>query len=107
MRFEDHFYSDIVLVENLDLVLLSEHQEWMEYCNWVNEYSYTLDEGVIEKITGALKSKVDFIKELAEKLGVNFLELAKVFKNSQVFKFFTRIGWSISKLWKLLNTGFH
>lgn len=99
--------DDFILVENIDLVLLTEHEEWMEYCQWVDRYSYTLDEGMLDKITGALKSKIDFIKDLAGKMNINFLELAKVFKDSKVFKFFTRIGWSITKLWKLLNIGFH
>jgi hypothetical protein len=62
---------------------------------------------MFEKITGALKSKVKFIKELSDKIGANFIDLAKVFKNTKVFKFFTRIGWSFSKLWKLLNIGFN
>ena len=105
MRLEQHLHDE-VLVENIELVLLNEHQEWIDYCNWVDRYSYTLDEGMLKKITGALKSKITFLKDLAEKLGTDFLELAKVFKNSKVFKFFTRIGWSITKLWKLLNMGF-
>ena len=108
MRSDDYVFDlNDVLVENLHLVLLTEHMEWIEFCECIDRYSYTLDEGMLDRLTGAIKSKINFLKDLAGKLGVNFLELAKVFKNSQVFKFFTRIGWNITKLWKLLNTGFH
>ena len=95
MRSDDYIFDlDDVLVENLHLVLLTEHMEWIEFCECIDRYSYTLDEGMLDRLTGAIKSKINFLKDLAGKLGVNFLELAKVFKNSQVFKFFTRKrGW--------------
>jgi len=84
---------------------LIEEKEYNEYCNFVNEYSIDLNESLLSGISGALKKKIDFIKDISMKLGIEFIELLKVFKETKIFKFFVRIGWSIKKLYDLLQKG--
>jgi len=82
-----------------------EEQEYQEYCNFINDYSINMNENILKNISGALKKKLDFIKNMALDLGVDFIEFAMIFKDTKVFKFFARIGWSIKKLYDLLQKG--
>lgn len=64
-----------------------------------------LDE-FIGAITGKLKRYYDFIKQLAETIKVGIKEIAELLKNKGVFTFFTRIGFSLKKMFDLVKTGF-
>jgi len=83
---------------------LSEEYEYTEFCNFVDNYS--LNEGILDTITGKLKEKLDLIKNASDKIGINFVELMKVFKDRRVFSFFSKIGWSFERLYKLVKKGF-
>jgi len=65
-----------------------------------------LSDGFLDKLTSGIKSKIDFIKAVAE-YGNNKLEdVVKLFKDSRVFKFFSQIKFSLDVLWKHIKTGF-
>jgi hypothetical protein len=62
-----------------------------------------LDEFSIPK---AIKDKFEFIKELSVETGFKIKDLFKLFLNKYVFKFFTLIGWSITKLFNIVKSGY-
>jgi len=106
--FLDNSKYDIVL-DQFDLYtndfLLTEDEEYREFCEFVDSHEI-ITEGLLGKITGKLRSKLDFMKDISTKLNLNFGSLVKMFKDSRVFKFFHRIGWSFQKLYDLLKKGF-
>jgi len=86
-------------------------QEYTEFWEYVEKFdflgeAFLLDEGIISRITGHIKKKLTFIKDLAMQTGFKAIELLKMFKDSRVFKFFSLIGWSFEKLFQLLKRGF-
>jgi hypothetical protein len=60
----------------------------------------------LSTITGKLKQYYDFIKELAAKVNVGVNEITNLLKTKGVFTFFTRVGFSIKRLFALVRTGF-
>ena len=101
MTFDD--YLNRCEFEFIDL--LSEEEEYIEFCNFVDN-SNVITEGLLDKLTGKLKSKLDFMRKLSTKLNVDLTSLVGLFRDSRVFKFFHRIGWSFDKLYGLLKKGF-
>lgn len=53
------------------------------------------------------KSKLEFIKELATSLKIGFAEFLTMFKEKVIFTMFNAVGWSISKLYKALKSGYN
>jgi len=66
-----------------------------------------LNEGFLDKAKSFLKSKFDFVQNLAKTLGVEFIELLKLFKDKYIFGFFKKIGWSIKKLIVIVKKGYN
>lgn len=65
-----------------------------------------LNEGIFDKLSGAIKKKIDFIKDLAEQSGRDIKEIANLFKETKVFKFFKFIGFNLGKLFTIVKKGF-
>lgn len=79
-------------------VFETEYQQFVEYVEQdiIREFS----------LPAVLKSKIDFIKDLADKTMMNMVELFKIFKDKKVFKFMSYFGWSINKLFAFVRKGF-
>jgi len=85
-----------------DLILLIEGADYLEY----RDFCYAINNDVLyESLSSTIKDKIDFVKDLASKLKVDAKALLKGFTNSKVYKFFSSIGWSFSKLYDLLKLG--
>lgn len=61
---------------------------------------------IFGKLTGRLKKYYDFIKDLAEQAKIGIKEITELLKNSGVFSFFKKIGFSVKKLFDLVKKGF-
>lgn len=84
-----------------------EETEYFDFLLFVSgKTDARLNEGIFSDISDAIKKKLDFIAELAEKLKIEVSELIKLFKNKEVFKFFQRIGFSLKKLFEIAKKGF-
>lgn len=60
----------------------------------------------IGAITGKLKKYYNFMKELADTIKVGVKEIIELLKNKGVFTFFSRIGFSLKKMFDLVKSGF-
>ena len=82
--------------------------QYTEFVNFVNEYNLTENTNLINEIIipGKLKKIWGFIKELKNKLSVKLKDLLSLFKDKLVFKFFAKIKFSMSYLFKLVKKGF-
>lgn len=49
---------------------------------------------------------INFLKDIASQTGLALWDLIKVFKNTIVIKFFSKIKWSFKRLYELLKTGY-
>ncbi len=65
-----------------------------------------LNENVFDALTGAVKKKVQFIRDFAEQAGRDIKEIVLLFKDTRVFKFFKMISFNIGKLWSMVKKGF-
>ena len=83
---------------------LTEENEYIEFCNFTDNYA--INEGILDTITGKLKEKIGLIKDAADKIGIDFGDLMKIFKDRRIFGFFSKIGWSFVKLYELVKKGF-
>jgi hypothetical protein len=50
---------------------------------------------------------ITFFKNLANQLKVKLSDILEIFKNSEIVRFFSKIGWSFKKLLEILKNGFH
>ena len=82
--------------------------QYTEFVNFVNEYNLTENTNLINEIIipDKLKKIWGFIKELKNKLSVKLKDLLSLFKDKLVFKFFAKIKFSMSYLFKLVKKGF-
>jgi len=78
-------------------------REYKEFCALDFD---ALDEGVLDRLSGAMKKKIEFVKRVADKTGNKLSDVVATFKNRKVFSFFTKIKWSFDKLIQLLKTGY-
>jgi len=90
--------------------LQEEIQDYNEYLEAIKLYENykkgLLTEGVIDSLTGNLKDKFNFIKDLATASKQKLEDVIKLFKNSKTYEFFKRIGWSIAKLYAIVKQGY-
>lgn len=77
--------------------------EYLQFCEMANAYAAgTLNEWALPTF---LKDKLDFIKSLAATVRQDVGKLLAAFKNTLVYKFFSAIGWSLTKLFELAKQG--
>lgn len=101
----ENSFRDIALREqDIELYEFNKAIQILEYLE-----GNQLDEGVLgdlmSKVSGAIRKKIDFIKELASTTGNQLKDLLVMFKNSKVFELFKVIGFSIKKLGAMLKKG--
>ena len=66
-----------------------------------------LNEGIFDKLSSGVKQKIDFIKEIANKVSqYSMTDLLVIFKDSRVFDFFKAIKFSFEYLFNILKKGF-
>jgi hypothetical protein len=70
------------------------------------ESGNALNEGILDRLTAGVKSKLDFIKSVAQYGSLKLEEVAALFKDSRVFKFFSAIRFNLNTLWKHIRAGF-
>lgn len=104
LEYEVFDFSDIQPIIQEEIVELTEYNEFLLFVT--AKTNDRLDEGIFAEVKGALKKKLDFIRELATRLKMKTSELIKLFKNKDIFTFFQRIGWSFKKLFKMVKKGF-
>ena len=82
--------------------------QYDEFVRFVKEHKLDHDASLINEliIPSKLKSIWTFIKDLKEKASVKLVDLVKLFLDKVVFKFFAKIKFSISYLFKLVKKGF-
>ena len=82
--------------------------QYNEFTSFVNQYKLDEDFNVISEIVipPRLKKIWGFIKNIAEKISLKIVDLVKLFLNKTVFKFFAKIKFSMTLLFKLVKKGF-
>jgi len=82
--------------------------QYDEFVRFVKEHKLDHDASLINEliIPSKLKSIWTFIKDLKEKVSVKLVDLVKLFLDKVVFKFFAKIKFSMSYLFKLVKKGF-
>ena len=82
--------------------------QYDEFVRFVKEHKLDCDASLINElvIPSKLKSIWSFIKDLKEKVSVKLVDLIKLFLDKVVFKFFAKIKFSMSYLFKLVKKGF-
>lgn len=80
-------------------------KEYDEFISFIERYRY-INEDIINEAFGAIKERLSFVKDLATTIGAQFSNLIKLFKIKDIYKFFSKIGWSFKKLYDLVKKGF-
>ena len=82
--------------------------QYKEFCSFVKEYKLDSEDAMLNElvIPGKLKKIWSFLVELKDIVKVKIMDLAKLFLNKVVFKFFAKIKFSMNYLFKLVKTGF-
>lgn len=109
-EISENSFRDIALREHdIELYEFTKAIQILEYLEHSKYSKHSLDESVLSdiigKVSGAIKKKIEFIKEVASLAGAKLTEVLKLFKNSEVFKIFKAIGFSIKKLGQMVKKG--
>lgn len=82
--------------------------QYEEFCKFVKENKLDSEIVVLNElvIPGKLKKIWSFLKELKDIVKVKIMDLAKLFMNKLVFKFFAKIKFSMKYLYNLVKKGF-
>lgn len=83
-----------------------EYKKFVETADLIINNPDVLNEGLLDSLSKFVGDKINFVEDLASKLGVNLVDLLKVFKEKVVFQFFTKIKWSIKKLVQIVKKGY-
>ena len=94
--------------ETLNLQSIYTDIQYDEFVRFVKEHKLDCDASLINEfvIPSKLKSIWSFIKDLKEKVSVKLVDLVKLFLDKVVFKFFAKIKFSMTYLFKLVKKGF-
>lgn len=77
-------------------------QEYYASIRYANQYFEKMRKEAFNQLAFA---PVQFFKDLAEKLKIKLVDILRLFKDSKIVKFFSKIGWSFTKLYNLLKEG--
>lgn len=94
-------FRDIALTSAIPV---NEYDEYLQAIGILEKS--LLNEGILDDIKGALKKKIDFIKAVVKASKYSLKEMLVLFRNTKVFAFFKKIGFSIAKLIALIKKGF-
>ena len=97
-----------MLMQDTSLQSIYSDIQYDEFVRFVKEHKLDCDASLINElvIPSKLKSIWSFIKDLKEKVSVKLVDLIKLFLDKVVFKFFAKIKFSMSYLFKLVKKGF-
>jgi hypothetical protein len=79
-----------------------QYTRFLEWCNSTH-YGEKLYEGILPKW---LEEVIDNIKQFASETGLKLKDLIMMFMDKTVFKFFSLIKWSFTKLFDLMKQGY-
>lgn len=98
----------MIMQETLNLQSIYTDIQYTEFVRFVKEHKLDCDASLINEfvIPSKLKSIWSFIKDLKEKVSVKLVDLVKLFLDKVVFKFFAKIKFSMTYLFKLVKKGF-
>lgn len=90
-----------------DIVLeyISIEVEYRLFMEHMKNSNYLL-ESVNSPLNENIKSKLDFINNIAQTLKVSVSDIAKIVSNKKVFTIFSKVQWSIIKLFELVKSGY-
>lgn len=78
---------------------------YLEYVIYVEKTKYLTESTELYEISSGLKQKLAFIKNIASTIKARFTDLLKLFQKKKVFKFFSKIKWSLDYLFGLAKKG--
>ena len=92
----------------MSLTDILHEMQYDEFCLFVNEHGLDSEDAVLSEfaIPGKLKKIWKFLMELKDIVKVKVVDLVKLFLDKTVFKFFAKIKFSMSWLFKLVKKGF-
>lgn len=85
--------------------LLQEQSDYYAALSLIESGRY-LTEGILDRLSSGIKSKLDFIKSLAGYASMKLEDLVTLFKDTRVFRFFNAIKFNLNTLWKYIKAGF-
>lgn len=86
-----------------DLIIEQEYQAFVKY---VDSTNYLTEATTLNELSFGVKDKIDFAKKVAGAIRTKVKDVLKLLKNSKVFKFLSKIGWSFETIFKLVKKGF-
>jgi cell division protein FtsB len=82
-----------------------EYEEYLRALDIVLKEQY-LDEGFLDNLKGALRSKIDFIKQIVDATGQKANDIVELLKNKKIFLFFSKIAFSFKRVFVMLKKGY-
>ncbi len=86
------------------LIFEEEYNEFKKFIETLED-GVAITEGILDGLTKKLKDKVHFVKKLAYTAGIDFKEFAKKVLNKTIYKFFSKIKWSLKVLSDKIKAG--
>lgn len=91
----------------LEQYLVDSNITYEQYCNGIDSF-LSMDEGVMDKITGTVSKVFGAVKseltKIADEFGVGLEHLVHAFKNKDVFHLMKVVGFNIKTLLKSINS---
>jgi len=81
-------------------------QEKYDYFKAIQLLENELNESIFDKLSTGIKNKIEFIKTLAKSVKQDVSKIIPLLKNKQIFKFFAKVKFSLSKLFNILKKGY-
>lgn len=104
LTFQDY------LKEDKEYQQLLEKQDYSDYLKAISLFEQyknnTLNEGILDTLTSSIKDKYEFIKTIASNSNQKLEDIISLFKNSKVYNFFKKIGWSIKEFFQMIQNGY-
>jgi len=66
----------------------------------------TINESLLDSLSSKMKHDLKFMREFANLVNGQLLDVLKIFKNKALFSFFNKIKWSFGELIKLVRKGY-
>jgi hypothetical protein len=85
----------------------SSQQEQLDYyaALQIIESGHALNEGILDRLSAGIRSKLNFVKSIAEYAQMKLEDVVTLFKDTRVFKFFSSIKFNLATFWKYIKTG--
>lgn len=102
-KTRSRLYQEKLIRKHIKESLLEE--EYLAFVKFVEERQSGKKLNEIH-IPTFLNKSIAFIRNLAKEVSIKFDDLLKLFLNKEVYKFFQKIKWSISKLFDIVKDGY-